>query len=76
MLLLNEKTAMCTWMEGPSIKAARVHSDGTKENSITIAASSESRSSGFPQMTRAGNKILFAWVDNKEKTIKLATIEL
>jgi hypothetical protein len=76
VLLIDEKTAMITWMEGPSIKAAKVHADGTKDSSLTIVTSSESRSSGFPQMTRAGNKIMFAYTDNKEKTIKLATVDL
>lgn len=76
VLLIDEKTAMVSWMEGPSIKAAKVYTDGTKDSSFTIASSSEARSSGFPQMARTGNKIVFAWTDNKEKTIKLATVDL
>jgi len=76
IVLLDEQTAMVSWMEGTEIKATKARSDGTKEQSITIATSSESRSSGFPQMTKSGGKLIFAWTDSKEKTIKLASINL
>lgn len=72
--LLNEKTAMVSWMESSVIKAARIYSDGRKDSSIVIASTTESRSSGFPQMTKAADKIIFAWTDDKEKKIKLATL--
>lgn len=76
LVLLDEQTAVVSWMEGTEIKAAKVRSDGTKEPSITIATSSESRSSGFPQMTKAGDKLIFAWTDAKEKSIKLASLTM
>ncbi len=76
IVMLDEKTAMASWMEGTVIKAVKISSDGTKEKSIIIAASSESRSSGFPQMARSGSKIFFAWTDDKEKTIKVASLDL
>jgi hypothetical protein len=72
--MLDEKSAMVSWMEGAIIKAARVYKDGMKESSITIAATSESRSSGFPQMTKSGNDLIFAWSDDKNKTIKVARL--
>lgn len=74
--LLDDRTAMVSWMEGTEIKVAKVRSDGTKEPSIAIATSSESRSSGFPQMAKVGDQLIFAWTDSKEKTIKLASINL
>lgn len=74
IVLLNENTAMVSWMEGASIKAVKVHSDGTKESSIIIASSSQSRSSGFPQMTKYKNEVLFAWTDDKLKKIKTAKL--
>lgn len=74
--LLDEQTAVVSWMEGTEIKATKVRSDGTKEQAVTIATSSESRSSGFPQMTKSGNKLIFAWTDSKEKSIKLASLAL
>ena len=76
VIMLDANTAMVSWMEGPDIKAVKVHADGTKEPSIMIASSSEKRSSGFPQMTKSGNKIYFAWTDDKEKTIRLVSLEL
>jgi hypothetical protein len=74
VLMLDEKSAMVSWMEGTVIKAVKVHADGTKESSITIASTSESRSAGFPQMTKSGNKLVFAWTDDKAKTIKVASL--
>ncbi len=76
IVMLDDKSVMVSWMEGALIKAARVHSDGKKEASIIIASSSESRSSGFPQMVKSGNVLIFAWTDDKEKTIKVTTIPL
>ena len=72
--MIDEKSTMVSWMEGTTIKAAKIYADGTRDSSIVIASSSESRSSGFPQMTRSGNQMIFAWTDDKEKTIKVASI--
>lgn len=76
IVLLDENSAIVSWMEGTMIKFIKVHADGTKEPSITMATSSESRSSGFPQMTISGNQLFFAWTDDKEKNIKVASIDL
>jgi len=74
LVMIDEKTAMVTWMEGSVIKAVRVYNDGKKETSLIIASSSDSRSSGFPQMTKSGNSIIFAWTDDKEKKIKVSNL--
>ncbi len=76
LIMLDEKSAMVSWMEGSEIKAARVYSNGKKDPSMVIASSSDSRSGGFPQMTKAANGIVFAWSDTKEKTIKTANLIL
>lgn len=76
LVLLDDKSAMVSWLEGSAIKAARVYASGKKDSSIFIAASSEARSSGFPQMTRSGDKLIFAWTDDREKRIKLASVEV
>lgn len=76
IVMLNEKSAMISWMEGSTIKALKINADGTKGKPITVAQSSDSRASGFPQMTKTGNQLIFAWTDNKEKTIKMATVNL
>jgi len=76
VLMIDPVTAMASWMEGPSIKAVKVHADGKIESPIVIASSSDKRSSGFPQMTKAQDKIIFAWTDDKAKTIRVASINL
>ena len=76
LVLLDENSALITWMEGNLIKAARVFADGRKDPSITIATSSEARSSGFPQVTKKGKELIFAWTDEKERTIKMAKATL
>ena len=73
---ISDNSVMVCWMEGAVIKAAKVNFDGTKEPSVTIASSSEPRASGFPQMTKSGNQLIFAWTDDKEKNIKVASINL
>lgn len=72
--MLNETSAMVSWMEGATIKAVKVNKDGTKATPVVIAESSDARSSGFPQMTRAGDQLIFAWTDSKTKTIRLVEL--
>ncbi|MES2874122.1 MAG: sialidase family protein [Bacteroidota bacterium] len=75
LIMLDDESAMVSWMEGSQIKAARVYTDGRKDPAITIASSTESRSGGFPQMTKSGDRLIFAWSDTKEKTIKTASLK-
>lgn len=74
VLMLNKNSAMVSWMEGAEIKVVKVNKNGKKETSINIASSAESRSSGFPQMTKAGDKLIFAWTDVKNKTVKVSSL--
>ena len=74
VILIDNRTAMVSWMEGSVIKAAKVHANGKKDPSIVIASSSESRSSGFPQMTKTGDQVIFAWTDDSAKKIKVASL--
>lgn len=76
VVMLDENTAIVSWMEGSVIKAVKAYNNGKKESSFTVAASAESRSSGFPQMTKSGNNLVFAWSDDKDKTIKIANLAL
>lgn len=75
IVILDDESVMASWMEGTTIKAAKVHTDGTKDSSIIIASSSESRSSGFPQMTKSGKELFFAWTDDTDKVVKVASLE-
>jgi hypothetical protein len=74
VVMLDSDNVMVSWMQGSEIKAMKVNRDGSKETSVTIASSSDARSSGFPQMAKSGNKLIFAWTDDKEKNIKTASI--
>lgn len=76
VVMVDSTTAFISWMEGLSIKAVKVDADGIKGNTVTIASSSDKRSSGFPQITKAGDKIIFAWTDDKAKTVKTAVVDL
>ena len=73
---IDDNACMVSWMEDGNIKVVKVNADGSKGSSITIAASSEARSSGFPQMTRAGKELIFAWTDDKEKIVKVASLPI
>ncbi len=72
--LVDEATAIVTWMEGGEIKLAKVHRDGSKDGSITLANSSDARSSGFPQLTLIADRAIVAWTDDTEKRIKTAFV--
>lgn len=74
--MLDNNNAMVSWMEGTDIKAIKVNRDGSQGTPVIIATSSESRSSGFPQMTKSGNELIFAWTDDTEKKVKVARIQL
>lgn len=74
--ILKDGNAVVSWMEGMIIKATKVSSDGSVAKPFAIAGSSESRSSGFPQMTIAGENLLFAWTDDKTKAIRVASVKL
>jgi hypothetical protein len=76
IVMLDNQHAAVSWMEGTEIRVTKVSSNGDIEPSVTIATSSQSRSSGFPQMTKSGQKLIFAWTDDKEKTIKLAQLTI
>lgn len=70
--LLNGSEAAVTWMEGGVIKLARVKPSGEIWGPVLIANSSDARSSGFPQMTKQGNKLVFAWTDDEANQVKTA----
>jgi len=76
--LLNAKTAFVSWMEGSDIKAVSVTIDGKVGDSIPIASSSESRSSGFPHIARSGNKLIIAWTEltDESKIVKTARLDI
>lgn len=76
IVLLDGVKAVVSWMEGSTIKARIIHRSGEKDLPWEVATSSGARSSGFPQMTKAGDQLVFAWTDDQEKTIKVSTLNL
>jgi len=67
VLMLTDGSALVSWLErtakGGEVKVRRVRPDGSRDEAITVPESSAARVSGFPQMTRTGNEIIFAWTD-------------
>jgi hypothetical protein len=73
--MLEDGSVFVLWMERAVIMGARVGEHGI-EWSVPISASSEARSSGFPQVTRSGKLLVLAWTDDQQKSIKTAAIKL
>jgi hypothetical protein len=65
VLMLADGSALVTWLEaaekGAEVRARRIRPGGSRDKSITVAESNAARSSGFPQIARSGNEIIFAW---------------
>jgi hypothetical protein len=76
LVMPDKDRVIVSWMEGAEIKVAEVNRSGDKHSLFTVAASSEARSSGFPQMTLSGKQLVLAWTDDKEKMIKTAVAEI
>jgi hypothetical protein len=65
VVLLEDGRAVVSWLqqspEGAEIRAQPFTREGAAGAPVTVATSSVNRSSGFPQMLRAGDGLLFAW---------------
>jgi hypothetical protein len=62
--------ALVAWLEqveaGASLRVRRMRADGGRGEAVTVAESSEARSSGFPRMVRSGGEVTLAWRDAAE----------
>ncbi len=75
--LMEDSIAIVSWIEKEEIKAISVSKKGEKGKPLTISKISTKRSSGFPQMTREGNSLIFAWTaDTDTARIKTARVDL
>lgn len=58
-------SAVVSWLghteRQAEIRYRRLHRSGHSGRVLTLAATSEARSSGFPQLAVAGDRLLFAW---------------
>jgi len=73
---IDDSRLIVVWMEDAFIKAALVHSDGRREDPITVAESSTARSSGFPQLTAVGQGMMVAWTDDSRKKVRSALLDI
>jgi hypothetical protein len=68
--LLGDGRAVVSWLEetpaGAEIRVQAFTRSGVAGRAVTVARSGANRSSGFPQMIRAGDRLLFAWTDASE----------
>ena len=68
--LLTDNSALVSWMDTvdgtTNIQLQRVDQDGALSNIMTLAESSESRSSGFPRMAVKDNKAYITWTKVNE----------
>jgi hypothetical protein len=68
VVMLDDARAIVSWLsEGPSgaeIRAQAFIGSGVAGPATVIARASVARSSGFPQMVRAGDGLLFAWTES------------
>lgn len=78
VVMLDQETAVVSWLDNvdkPSIRYRLVEVNGEMEASKVLSSTSESRSSGFPQMEIFDGTIYFAWTDQNQEAgaaIKLA----
>jgi hypothetical protein len=81
VVLLDDGRAVVSWLEetpaGAEIRVQPFTRSGIAGGAMTVARSSANRSSGFPRMVRAGNRLVFAWTDATEPLqLRTATAEL
>ncbi|HUP01016.1 MAG TPA: sialidase family protein [Gemmatimonadota bacterium] len=79
--LLSDGSALATWIERAGGEAAvrvrRVGAHGTPGPAVRVAATTEDRASGFPQMALAGERVLFAWTEPGEPSrVRVAAASL
>jgi hypothetical protein len=67
--LLVDGSALVGWIErlekGAEFRVRRVHADGRRGTAATIAALDAGRSSGYPRLALAGDRVVLAWVGAK-----------
>ena len=81
VVLLEDGRAVVSWLDesvvGAEIRVQPFTRAGVAGPPVTVARSSAARSSGFPQMVLARNRLLFAWTDAGEPLqLRTAVAEL
>jgi hypothetical protein len=72
VVLLDDGRAIVSWLQpsaaGAEIRAQPFDRDGAAGPAAVIASTPVQRASGFPQMVRTSNGLLFAWTDAGDST--------
>ena len=67
VVLLDDGRAVVSWLQqspaGAEIRARPFTRDGPAGPAVVVGGTSVHRSTGFPQMVRAGDGLMFAWTD-------------
>jgi hypothetical protein len=63
--LVDSDRAIVSWLQGGSgqLASKMIHRDGTLSSVIAVAPMEVHRNAGFPQMTKQGDTLIFAWTD-------------
>jgi hypothetical protein len=81
VVVLADGSALISWIEktadAAEIRVRRVHPDGTRAPSTTVASTAAARASGFPHLARSGRALYLAWTDPADpSTIRTAVATL
>ncbi len=81
VVMPDRDAAVVSWLEADDARAAiryrRVHPSGRHGAVRTLTTTSPARSSGFPQMALAGDRLVFAWTEAGEPSaVATATVPL
>lgn len=75
MLLLDEATALVTWLEqtaaGGEIRARRIGRNGRVEPAVKIADSSTARAAGFARTAKLDSDVYIAWTEQSATSKKI-----
>jgi hypothetical protein len=81
VVLLPGGDAIVSWLEqaakGAEVRARRITAAGLRGPALTLARSSEARSSGFPRLERSAREVTVAWRDAADPPrVRTAVLDL
>lgn len=81
LILLDPRHALVSWLERSGgtaqVMARTISVDGELGQPLSIGGSSADRASGFPRMTRAGDRVIVAWtLPGQPSRIQIAAVPI
>ncbi len=81
VVVLDDGTAVVSWLERREegkgdVMIRRVRQDGTASEPVAIARTGSGRSTGVPQLARAGDRLIVAWRDERVRAASVAVAAL